>query len=398
MQINVADRLKKLPPYLFIEIDKMKRKAKDEGMDIIDLGIGDPDLPTLKPVIEEMQKEIWDAKNHQYPLGSGLKEFRVAVTEWYKKRFGVDFDPDTEAMALIGSKEAIGHLPLAFVNPGDVVLIPDPGYPVYNAGTIFAEGVPYIMPLLEKNGFLPDLDSIPADVLKKARLMFINYPNNPTAAFAPKSFFEKVVAFAKKNNIIVCHDAAYSEMDYDGEKSPSFFNVEGAKDIGIEMFSFSKTFNMTGWRLGYAVGHKDLIAGLASIKGNLDSGQFHAIQRAGIAALKLPEKWTDDLRKTYEKRRDVLVGGLKSLGWSVNNPKATFYVWIKVPEAFASKNKDAKSVSGELVKFLLQNCGIVSTPGVGFGKYGEGYIRMTICTTEERLKEAVKRMKEKCRF
>ena len=398
MKIERAERLKKLPPYLFIEIDKMKRKAKEDGMDLVDLGIGDPDLPTLKPIIEEMQKEIWDASNHQYPLGSGLKDFRVAVTDWYKRRFGGVFDPETEAMALIGSKEAIGHLPLAFINPGDVVLIPDPGYPVYNAGTIFAEGVPYLMPLLEENNFLPDLDIIPAEILKKTKLMFINYPNNPTAAIAPRAFYEKVVAFAKKHNIIVCHDAAYSEMFYDDTKTMSFFEVEGAREIGIEMFSFSKTFNMTGWRLGYAVGNKELISALASVKGNLDSGQFHAIQRAGIAALNLPDKWTNDLRKIYEKRRDVLVGGLKSLGWSVNNPKATFYVWIKVPAAFAKMHKDSKSISGELVKFLLQNCGIVSTPGVGFGKYGEGYIRMTICTTEERLKEAVKRLKEKCRF
>ncbi|MEI6845897.1 MAG: aminotransferase class I/II-fold pyridoxal phosphate-dependent enzyme, partial [Candidatus Firestonebacteria bacterium] len=220
----------------------------------------------------------------------------------------------------------------------------------------------------------------------------------PTAAIAPASFYDKVVAFAKKHNIIVCHDAAYSEMYYDGEKSQSFFNAEGSKDVGIEMHSFSKTFNMTGWRIGYAVGHKDLIAGLASIKGNLDSGQFHAIQRAGIKALNLPEQWTNDLRKIYEARRNVLVPGLKSLGWSVNNPKATFYVWIRVPEKFAAANKNAKSISGELVKFILQNCGIVSTPGAGFGKYGEGYIRMTICTTEERLKEAVKRLKEKCLF
>ena len=398
MKIEVAERLKKLPPYLFIEIDKMKRKAREEGVDIIDLGIGDPDLPTLQPIIEEMQKEIWDAKNHQYPLGSGLKDFRTAVTDWYKKRFDVDFDSDTEAMALIGSKEAIGHLPLAFINTGDVVLIPDPGYPVYNAGTIFAEGVPYIMPLLEKNGFLPDLDIIPAGILKKAKLMFINYPNNPTAAVAPNSFFDKVTAFAKNNNIIVCHDAAYSEMYYEGKKVSSFFNAKGSKDVGIEMHSFSKTFNMTGWRLGYAVGHKDLIAGLASIKGNLDSGQFHAIQRAGIKALNLPEKWTDDLRKIYEARRNVLVSGLRSLGWGVNDPKATFYVWIKVPEGFKDKNKTVVSISSEFVKFLLKNCGIVSTPGVGFGVYGEGYIRMTICTTEERLNEAVKRLKEKCRF
>lgn len=395
MRISIANRLKKLPPYLFIEIDKIKKKAKEDGVDIIDLGIGDPDLPTLNPIIDKMGEEIRKAENHQYPLGSGLKEFKVAVADWYKKRFSVELKPSDEVLALIGSKEGIGHISLAFVNPKEVVFVPDPGYPVYNAGTVFAEGIPFIMPLLQKNGYLPDLGKIPVRVLKKAKLMFLNYPNNPTSAVATKEFFEEVVKFAKKHNIIICHDAAYSEVYYDGIKPVSFLQVKGAKDVGIEFHSLSKTFNMTGWRIGFAVGNRDIIAGLASIKGNLDSGVFHAIQRAGITALNLSDDFTDDLRKTYQSRRDILISGLKSIGWEVDEPKATFYVWIKVPENF-KKNRKISSPSGELVKYLLNNCGIVSTPGIGFGRYGEGYVRMTLTSPLDRLKEAVSRLKKLC--
>ncbi len=394
MKIELSNKLKKLPPYLFIEIDKMKKKARDEGVDIINLGIGDPDLPTLKPVIDEMAKEIYKPENHQYPLGSGLLDFKKAVAAWYKERYSVELEAATETMALIGSKEGIGHIHLAFINPGDVVLCPDPGYPVYNAGTVFAEGEPYFMPLLEENGFMPDYAKIPVDIVKRAKLLFINYPNNPTAAVATRKFFEDTIAFALKNNIIVCHDAAYSEVYYDGQRPLSFMQVEGSKEVGIEFHSFSKTFNMTGWRLGYAVGNKDVLAGLAAVKENLDSGVFHAVQRAGIAALQLPIKWTDELRSVYQKRRDTLVEGLRSLGWQVNPPKAAFYVWIKVPEKFKEANQTSKSISSELVKFLLTKCGIVSTPGVGFGAAGEDYIRMTLCAPESRLKEAVERIRK----
>lgn len=396
MKIETAKRLKKLPPYLFIEIDKMKKKAKEEGVDIINLGIGDPDLPTVKPIIDKMEEEIRKPENHQYPLGSGLKEYRAAVAGWYLRRFNVKLNPDNEVMALIGSKEGIAHVSLAFVNPGDIVLVPDPGYPVYNGGTIFAEGKPYIMPLLEENNYLPEFEKIPGSALKKTKMMFLNYPNNPTSATATHDLFEKAVEFAKKHNIIVCHDAAYSEIYYDNKKPISFFEAKGAIDVGIEFHSFSKTFNMTGWRIGYAVGNKDIISGLTAIKENLDSGAFHAIQRAGIIGLNLPDNFTDELRNTYQERRDVLVSGLKSLGWKVNNPRATFYVWMKVPESFAKKNKKAKSISSELVKFLLLNSGIVSTPGVGFGKYGEGYIRMTLCSPKDRLEEAINRLKKLC--
>jgi len=394
VKIELSDKLKKLPPYLFIEIDKMKKKALADGVDIINLGIGDPDLPTLKPIIDEMAGEIYKPENHQYPLGSGLLDFKKAVSEWYKERYNVTLEPSCETMALIGSKEGIGHIHLAFINPGDVVLCPDPGYPVYNAGTIFAEGEPYFMPLLEENGFMPDYTKIPADILKRAKLLFINYPNNPTAAVATRKFFLDTVELAKKHGIIVCHDAAYSEVYYDGQRPLSFMQIEGAKDVGIEFHSFSKTFNMTGWRLGYAVGNREVLAGLAAVKENIDSGAFHAIQKAGITALKLPVSWTDEIRSVYQKRRDTLVAGLRSLGWNVESPKAAFYVWIKVPSKFKDANANAKSISSELVKYLLTKCGIVSTPGVGFGSAGEGYIRMTVCAPEARLKEAVERIRK----
>ncbi|MFH1823665.1 MAG: LL-diaminopimelate aminotransferase [Candidatus Firestonebacteria bacterium] len=394
MKIKAANRLKKLPPYLFIEIDKMKKKAKEDGIDVIDLGIGDPDLPTLTPIIDKMAEEIRKPENHKYPLGSGLKELKIAISNWYMKRFNVSLNPDNEVLALIGSKEGIGHIPLSFVNPGDVVLIPDPGYPAYNSGTIFAGGIPYIMPLLEKNNYLPELKKIPVKVLKKSKLMFLNYPNNPTSSVATKDFFEEVVRFAKKYNIIICHDAAYSEIYYDNIKPISFLEIKGAKDVGVEFHSLSKTFNMTGWRIGFAVGNKDVLSGLAKTKENVDSGIFHAIQKAGITALNLPDRFTNDLRRIYQERRDCLINGLRSIGLDVNNPMATFYVWVKVPERFISKK--VKSSSSEFVKYLLTKAGIVSTPGIGFGKYGEGYIRMTITTSIERIREAIDRLKKLC--
>ncbi|MEK6647527.1 MAG: LL-diaminopimelate aminotransferase [Candidatus Firestonebacteria bacterium] len=390
MKHNFSKRLDCLPPYLFIEIDKMKKKALAEGKNLIDLGIGDPDLPTPKPIIEELKKTCEDAKYHRYPLGTGLIQFREAVANWYKRRFDVELEPKSEVVTLIGSKEGIGHIPLAFVNPGDVVLVPNPGYPVYNASTVFAGGKPFMMPITEKNNWVPDLNSIPKNLLKKTKLMFLNYPNNPTSAVATREFFEEVVRFAKKHNIIVCHDAAYSEIYFGNEKPLSFLQVNGAKDVGIEFHSLSKTFNMTGWRIGFAVGNKEIVRGLAKVKENLDSGVFEAIQMAGIKALNLPDANTENIRKEYEKRRNILLTGLKEIGLEVGETKATFYVWIKVPQVY----KKTKSPSSEFVAFLLQQCGIISTPGVGFGKYGEGYIRMTLCASSAKLEEAIFRMKQ----
>jgi len=386
--IEHATRIKTLPPYLFAAIDKMKQEAIARGIDIINLGIGDPDLPTPAPIIERLMQASADPKNHRYPSYEGLLSFRTAVANWYKRRFGVSLDPETEVITLIGSKEGIGHIPLTFVDPGDVVLVPSPGYPVYPVATSFAGGTPYLMPLTRKNGFLPDLGAIPKDMARKAKLMFLNSPNNPTSVVASKDYFKKVVAFAQEHRVIVCHDAAYSEIFYDGQRPASFLEVEGAKDVGIEFHSLSKTFNMTGWRIGFAVGHKQICAGLLKVKSNLDSGCFQAIQEAGITALEQDQLLTDPLRKIYQERRDVFVPGLQQLGLAVDLPKATFYVWVAVPKGYTSASFTAH---------LLEKAGIVTTPGNGFGEPGEGYIRLTVCTSKERLAEAVERIR-KCGF
>ncbi|MEI8218914.1 MAG: LL-diaminopimelate aminotransferase, partial [Elusimicrobiota bacterium] len=321
---------------------------------------------------------------HQYPFGTGLKKYRAAVAQWYDSRFGVSLDADTEVCALIGSKEGIGHFHLAFINPGDVVLIPEPGYPVYATGTIFTDGVPYFMPLLEKNNFLPDFSAIPEDILKKAKVMFINYPNNPTAATADAGFFETVIAVAKKYNIIVAHDAAYSEIYYD-KKPISFLSVAGAKEVGVEFHSLSKTYNMTGWRIGWACGNADIIKGLATVKENFDSGVFQAIQEAGIAALTGPQDCVEQMRGLYKQRRDTLVDGLNGIGWTVRKPSATFYVWAKVPAGYTSS-----AVVGK----LLDEAGIVCTPGNGLGTSGEGFVRFALTVDVPRIKEALKRIEK----
>ena len=383
--IQYADRIRTLPPYLFAAIDDMKRKAIESGMDIINLGIGDPDLPTPDAIIESLRKASGDPKHHQYPSYDGMLSFRTAVAQWYQRRFGVKADPKTEVLTLIGSKEGIGHMPLAFINTGDVVLVPSPGYPVYPVGVSFAGGTSHFMPLTKANGFLPDLDAIPKDVAQKAKLMFLNSPNNPTSVVASKEFFKKVVDFAKEHQIIICHDAAYSEIYYDGKRPCSFLEAEGAMDVGVEFHSLSKTFNMTGWRIGFAVGRQEAIAGLGQVKTNIDSGVFQAIQEAGITALELDESVTNNLRGIYQERRDVLVTGLKNLGLSLETPEAAFYVWIEVPKGFTSASFTAH---------LIEKAGIVTTPGNGFGDPGEGYIRMTVTTRKERLAEAVDRMQK----
>jgi len=383
ISIEPAKRVKDLPPYLFATIDIMKQKALANGVDLIDMSIGDPDIPTPKHIVERMRKAVQNPAHHQYPSYVGMLSFRQAVSEWYKKRFNVTLDPKTEVLSLIGSKEGIGHMPLAFVNPGDYVLIPTPGYPVYPVATLFAGGKCHYMPLLEKNNYLPDLDAIPQNVLKKAKLMFINYPNNPTAACADKAFFKKIIKFAADNNIYICHDAAYTEMYYDGEKPLSFLQVPGAKNVGIEFHSLSKTYNMTGWRIAFAVGNKDAIAGLGKIKTNIDSGIFQAIQEAGIEALNTDDKVLQKLRNRYQKRRDVLYNGLTKLGLEVNRPSATFYLWVKCPKGYTSS---------ELTAHILNKAGVLTTPGNGFGAPGEGYIRFALTVSQKRTKEAVDRI------
>jgi LL-diaminopimelate aminotransferase len=383
--IEPAGRIKTLPPYLFAAIDEMKQKAIARGVDIINLGIGDPDLPTPAPIVEQMRRAVGNPKHHQYPSYEGMLSFRQAVADWYKRRFAVSLDPADEVLTLIGSKEGIGHVPLAFVDPGDVVLVPSPGYPVYPVGTSFAGGTPYFMPLTKADHFLPDLAAVPKDVAHKAKLMFLNYPNNPTSATAGRDFFKRVVEFALAHRIIVCHDAAYSEIYYDGRRPPSFLEVDGARDVGVEFHSLSKTFNMTGWRIGFAVGNKQVLAGLGKVKSNLDSGVFQAVQEAGIAALQAGDALADGIRAIYQERRDVLLPGLKRIGLEAEPLHATFYVWITVPKGFTSASFTAH---------LLDRAGIVTTPGNGFGEAGEGYIRMTLCTKKERLAEALARIEK----
>jgi len=383
--IEVATRIKTLPPYLFAAIDKMKQAAIARGVDIINLGIGDPDLPTPAPIIESLTQAAKNPKHHQYPSYEGMLSFRKAVAEWYQRRFGVKLDAADEVLTLIGSKEGIGHIHLAFVDPGDVVLVPSPGYPVYPVGTSFCGGVSHLMPLTKANGFLPDLNAIPKEVARKAKLIWLNSPNNPTSVVMTKEYFKRVVAFAQEHQIIVCHDAAYSEIYYDGQRPASFMEVDGAKDVGVEFHSLSKTYNMTGWRLGFAVGNKEVLAGLGKVKSNLDSGVFEAVQAAGITALGLDDAVTDTIRKTYQERRDTLIPGLKQLALEVDAPPAAFYVWVAVPKGYTSASFTAH---------LLEKADIVTTPGNGFGAPGEGYIRMTVCTSKDRLAEAVDRIKK----
>ena len=378
-----ADRINALPPYLFATIDEAKAEMKAKGVDVIDLGVGDPDTPTPDHIVESMIEAVRDPLTHRYPSYTGMIEFREAATNWCKETRGIDLNPATEALTLIGSKEGVAHIPLAYINPGDVALCPDPAYPVYKIGTQFAGGEPHIMPLLEENGFLPDLDAIPKDKLARAKLMFFNYPNNPTGATADKKYFEEVVEFAKNNDIVVVHDNAYSEMVYDDYKAPSFLEVDGAMDVGIELYSLSKTYNMTGWRLAFAVGNKAMIQGFGKAKSNIDSGAFDAVQRAGITALSSSQQCVDDMNKIYQERRDVLIKGLNEMGLDVKAPKATFYVWTPIPDGYTSI---------DFSKLLLEEAGIVATPGVGFGEYGEGYVRFALTQSVERIEEAVARM------
>lgn len=382
---KLSKKIAALPPYLFLEIDKAKRAARAEGRDIIDLGIGDPDQPTPKHIIEALYQAAQDPSTHRYALDQGMPALRCAIEGWYDRRFGINLNPNTEILPLIGSKEGLAHFPLAFLNEGDYSLIPDPCYPPYKGGTILAGGRPYLMPLLESNAFLPDLKKIPLNIRKKANILYINYPNNPTSAVAEKSFYRGVVEFALKNKIIVISDLAYSEMSYDGYKPSSFLETEGANEVGIEFHSLSKAYNMTGWRIGWACGNTKLIASLAKVKSNIDSGIFSAIQLAGIAALEGPREHIVNMRELYQERRDILMRGLKELGWQAQLPKATFYAWIKIPK---------KADSIKFSSLLLEKANIVVTPGVGFGKYGEGYIRMALTVPKERINEAIARLKK----
>ncbi len=380
-----SQRIQSLPPYLFARIDEKKREAISRGMDIINLGIGDPDTPTLAPIVESAKLAVAKPEHHQYPSYEGMLSFRTEAAGWYERRFGVKLNPENEVLGLIGSKEGIGHLPLAFVDAGDVVLVPEPGYPVYHAGTLFAGGTTHYLPILESNGYLPDLDAVPESVYRKTKILFLNYPNNPTGATAPDDFFPKVIEKALKYGFIVAHDAAYSEVYYDNQAPKSFLSCPGAMDVGIEFHSLSKTYNMTGWRVGFAVGNATILAGLGKIKSNMDSGIFQALQEASITALALPDSKLADLRSLYQRRRDVFVPGLVRAGLRVSPPKASFYIWAGLPKGISSE---------EAALALLEKAGIVSTPGTGFGTSGEGYVRFALTVGEDRLSEAVSRMEK----
>lgn len=384
-EVPIADRLRRLPPYLFAQLDRMKAEALRKGMDVINLGIGDPDLPTPEPIVERLAEAARKPANHQYPSYEGSLAFREAVAAWYHKAHGVHLDPEKEILSLIGSKEGVGHVPLAFINPGDPVLIPDPGYPVYHAGTLFALGEPYFMPLSPGRGFLPDLAAIDAHTRSRARLMFLNYPNNPTAAVATRDFFHEVVAFAREYGVIVCHDGAYSQVVFDGGQPLSFLSVEGAKEVGVEFHSLSKTYNMTGWRVGFVAGNADVVQGLGRVKTNLDSGVFGAVQEAAIFALTTDQSITEPTMKAYGQRRDLAISLLRKMGIAIEPPRATFYIWFPVPGGGSSTEFAAR---------LLTETGVVLTPGLGFGAHGEGYLRMTLCTPAERLAEALNRMQK----
>jgi LL-diaminopimelate aminotransferase len=380
-----AQRIQSLPPYLFARIDEKIAAAKAKGVDVISLGIGDPDLPTPDHIIDELVRAARNPANHRYPSYVGMPEFRQAVAEWYKRRSNISLDPNKEVVTLIGSKEGIAHIAFCYLNPGDIALIPDPGYPVYGVGTLLAGGVPYAMPLKEENGFLPDLDAIPEDVARKAKLMYLNYPNNPTGAVADQGFYLKVIAFAKKYDIIVCHDGPYSEIAFNGYKPLSFLEVPGAKEVGIEFHSMSKTYNMTGWRIGWAAGNERVIEALGRIKSNIDSGVFQAIQEASIVGLLGDQQIVKEICKVYQERQDIVIEGLTALGWKVDRPQATIYVWPKVPKGYTSAS---------FCELVLDNAGVVLTPGNGYGEYGEGYFRISLTINTERLREALKRIKE----
>lgn len=381
--ITANQKMQSLPPYLFARIEKKIEEAREKGIDIISLGIGDPDMPTPQHIVDAMIEGLHNTANHQYPSSVGMLRFRQAVAKWYGQRFGVDLDPKNEVVTLIGSKEGIAHISFCFLNPGDITLVPDPGYPVYEIGTKLAGGEPYIMPLTAENGFKPVLADIPSEVAQKAKIMFLNYPNNPTGAVAEPEFFAQVVEFAKEYDILVCHDAAYTEIAFDGYRPVSFLSTPGAKDVGIEFHSLSKTYNMTGWRIGWAAGNAQAVEVLGRFKSNVDSGVFQAIQEAGIAALTGPQDCVLEMRRIYEERRDIVISALRRMGWDIDAPQASIYIWAKVPRGFDSSS---------FAELVLEKAGVIITPGLGYGANGEGYFRISLTVPTDRLKEALNRM------
>jgi len=386
MAIQVAERVKKIPPYLFSTIDELKEKVKKRGNTLIDLGMGNPDLPTPPHIVERLREAAMDSSTHRYSSARGDEELRKAIADWYERRYGVYLDFQEEVLPLIGSKEGIAVTYLTFINPGDVAIVPTPAYPVHFNGVLLAGGVVHHLPINKENNFLPDLFSVPRKVLKRAKIIFLCYPNNPTAAIVEREFLEEAVSFARRHNLILANDFSYSEITFDGYRPPSLLQVKGSKEIGIEFHSFSKTYNMAGWRIGFVVGNKDLINSIARVKRYIDFGIFAAIQKAATLALKGPQDCVRQIRDTYRRRRDILVEGLRSLGWEVESPKATMYVWAPLPPRYSAMS------SLEFSTFLLEKTGVVVSPGTGFGKGGEGYVRFALVEGEQRISEAVRRI------
>jgi aspartate/methionine/tyrosine aminotransferase len=383
-----SNRIRKLPPYVFTTINRLKNEARMRGMDIIDMGMGSPDQPVPEPVRKELARAVNERHINRYPAGDGSIELKRAVAYWYAKRFDVDLNPATEVLVLIGSKEGIANLSAAFMNRDDYALVPSPTYPIFfNSVDIFG-GTLYNIPLLEENDFLPDFNRIDPAVLRRAKLMFLSYPHNPTTVCVEKDYFKDVVRFAKEHRVIVCHDAAYSEICFDGYRAPSFLQVEGARDVGIEMHSFSKTFNMAGWRVAFVVGNARILSILRKMKSYVDYGVFSAIQKAAVVALELHEEFVKDIVDTYQRRRDVLCDGLDKIGWKHKRPKATMYVWVKIPDAF----KDMTSL--EFTSMVVNETGVAMAPGIGFGEAGNGHVRFAIVEPEDRIADAVERLKK----
>jgi LL-diaminopimelate aminotransferase len=383
--MTLARRVEQLPAYLFAQISKKVAQKRAEGVDIISFGIGDPDLPTPPHILEALIDASRDPANHRYPETDGLPELRKSIAGWYERRFGVALDPDKEVVPLIGSKEGIGHIPLCIIDPGDLAICPTPGYPVYSVSVELCGGTNYELSLREDRGFLPDFDAIPSDIADSAKLLWLNYPNNPTAAVADLDFFDRAVAFAKKHDIVIVHDMAYSEVAYDEFVPPSFLEAKRARDVSIEVHSLSKSYNMTGWRIGMAVGNPQLIDALTRVKTNLDSGIPQAIQRMAIAALDGPQDCILEHNRIYQKRRDKVVAALRNIGLRVTPPKASLYIWAGLPGGMTSV---------DFAEHVLDQTGVVVTPGIGYGSSGEGYIRLSITVPDERIDEAIKRLQD----
>ena len=383
--MKLAKRVEELPPYLFAQISKVIAAKKAEGIDVVTFGIGDPDLPTPPHILDALHRAADNPANHRYPESEGLPELRQAIADWYERRFEVSFDPEREALALIGSKEGIAHMALTLIDPGDVALVTDPGYPVYEIGTMFAGGVAVKLPLTRESGWKPDIDAIPEDLATRARVLWLNYPNNPTAAVAELDFFERAVAWAKEYDVSICHDNPYCDVAYDGYRPLSIFQVPGARDVAIEFNSWSKIYNMTGWRIGMAVGNAELVDALMRVKSNIDSGIPQAIQEMAIEAVNGPQGVIDEHNAIYQRRRDRIVETLRAIGLEVDPPKASLYVWAKLPDGV---------VSGDFAARLIDECAVVVTPGRGYGVNGEGYVRLSVTIADDRLEEGLRRLEE----